>query len=227
MRLPSERSNGVRFTRSFRETCSSRGDPSPVTISFELLPTIVFAIVVLCWFVFAAAFIFRRKPARAAERKRDRASMIGVALQGLAYAIVWSVRRQPFTPIALMARPLEWVLALVTVALAAGSVWISLAAVKTLGQQWSLAARVIEGHHLVIDGPYRIVRHPIYSAMLGMLIATGLGYSHWLALIAAVPVYAIGTMIRVRIEEKLLREEFGERYDEYAQRVPAVIPFLA
>jgi protein-S-isoprenylcysteine O-methyltransferase Ste14 len=45
-------------------------------------------------------------------------------------------------------------------------------AVCALGKQWSIAARVVEGHELITDGPYRIVRHPIYAGMLGLLVAT-------------------------------------------------------
>jgi protein-S-isoprenylcysteine O-methyltransferase Ste14 len=60
--------------------------------------------------------------------------------------------------------------------------------------------------------------------MLGMLIATGLAMEHWIQLIAAVILFAVGMVIRVRTEEKLLRAEFGVEFDEYAKRVPAVVP---
>jgi protein-S-isoprenylcysteine O-methyltransferase Ste14 len=68
------------------------------------------------------------------------------------------------------------------------------------------------------------VRHPIYTGLLGMLIATGLAVSHWIALVAAIVIFAIGSLIRVRIEERLLRETFGARFEEYVRQVPAVIP---
>ena len=60
--------------------------------------------------------------------------------------------------------------------------------------------------------------------MLGMLVATGLVYSHWVAFVAAVALYGVGTAIRVRSEEKLLREQFGAAFDDYKRRVPAVVP---
>jgi protein-S-isoprenylcysteine O-methyltransferase Ste14 len=47
---------------------------------------------------------------------------------------------------------------------------------------------------------------------------------HWIQLIAAVILFAVGMVIRVRTEEKLLRAEFGVEFDEYAKRVPAVVP---
>jgi protein-S-isoprenylcysteine O-methyltransferase Ste14 len=73
-------------------------------------------------------------------------------------------------------------------------------------------------------GPYACVRNPIYTGMFGMLIATGLAMEHWLALAAAIVIFAVGLVIRVRTEEKLLRAAFGEEFEEYAKRVPAVLP---
>jgi protein-S-isoprenylcysteine O-methyltransferase Ste14 len=60
--------------------------------------------------------------------------------------------------------------------------------------------------------------------MLGMLIATGLAMEHWIATIVAVVVFMGGLVIRVRTEEKLLRSAFGAGFEEYAKRVPAVLP---
>jgi len=115
---------------------------------------------------------------------------------------------------------------LFTVGLAAASVWLSESAIRTLGKQWALPARLVEGHELITVGPYAYVRNPIYTAMLGMLIATGLAMEHWTATIVAVVVFSVGMAIRVRSEEKLLRAAFGEKFEEYARRVPAVIPWL-
>lgn len=195
-------------------------------ITLDPLPTIVFVVVILCWMTFAAVFIFRRKPPATStvERKRERASIIGILIQGLGYAIIWAVRRPYFSSIIRMSRWLEVALAIMTIVLAAVSVWMVVAAVRTLGKQWSLAARVVEGHRLVTEGPYRIVRNPIYTGMLGMLVATGLATSHWIGLLLGIVIFLIGTLIRVHSEEKLLREEFGQEFEAYAARVHAIIP---
>jgi protein-S-isoprenylcysteine O-methyltransferase Ste14 len=193
-------------------------------ITPEFLPTVVFVIVMLCWFVFAGVFIFRKKPPKAPDQKRDRGSIVGVALQGVSYAIVWSVRRHPFTAIVPGAEWLEVLAATIAIAAAMGSVLLIMAAVKTLGKEWSITARMVEDHKLAKEGPYARVRHPIYTGMLGMLIATGLALSYWIALLAAIVIFAIGTAIRIRIEERLLRETFGQGFEEYARQVPAVIP---
>ena len=197
-----------------------------MTLSPKFLPALVFAVVMLSWMTFAVVFLAHKKPPAGPEQKRERVSIIGIALQGVGYAIVWSVRRHFFTPIAAMSKPLEIALAVLTIVLAVGSVWFVSAAVRALGKQWSIAARVVEGHKLVTEGPYRIVRNPIYTGMLGMLLATSLAISHWIALPIAIVVFAIGTWIRVHSEEKLLREAFGAEFEEYARKVPAVVPYL-
>ena len=53
--------------------------------------------------------------------------------------------------------------------------------------------------------------------MFGMLIATGLAMEHFIALIAAVIIFGVGMVIRVRSEEKLLRDAFGQEFDDYAR----------
>lgn len=193
-------------------------------LNFDVLPTLVFVLVMCSWFAFAAVFFLRKKPESAPDRKKDRGSILGVALQGLSYAVVWSVHRPAFSLIFRMSESIQIVFAVVTVAIAFGSVGIVMAAVRALGKEWSVTARVVEGHQLATRGPYRFVRHPIYTGMLGMLLATGLAISHWLSVVLALVIFFIGTIIRVRSEERLLREEFGPEFEAYAQRVPAMLP---
>jgi protein-S-isoprenylcysteine O-methyltransferase Ste14 len=198
-------------------------------ITFAFLPTLVFVVVMLCWLVFAGVFLLRKKPPSPPDQKRDRGSIIGLALQCLSYGLVWGVHREPFTPIIAGSKTRDLVAmaasVLATVA-AIASVWLATTAVKTLGKEWSLTARLLEGHKLATTGPYAHVRHPIYAGMLGMLVSTGVAISHWMTLIVALLIYFIGTIIRVRSEEKLLRGAFGEQFDNYAQRVPAIVPGL-
>jgi len=197
-----------------------------MTLRFDFWPALAFAVVVLSWLVFAFTFLVYQKPPSPPDKKRDPFSIAGIALQGISYLIVWVIRRAWFTPMFGENRVLKVALALATICLAAISVWVCALSIRVLGEQWSLAARVVEGHKLVTNGPYSVVRNPIYTGMLGMLLATGLAVSHWVGLVIAIIVFAIGTMIRVRSEEKLLREMFGQHFEEYARRVPAVIPFL-
>jgi protein-S-isoprenylcysteine O-methyltransferase Ste14 len=194
-------------------------NPTPIAI-------VTLCAVVLCWMAFAAVFIFRKSPPKALEAKRDRLSLLGIVLQGVAYFLVWlQLPGKPFLPpVALLAGSAGIVFSVATVALAVGSVWLVASAVRTLGKQWAFAARLVEGHKLITAGPYRFVRNPIYTGMLGMLVATGLAMEHWKHLVVAIVLFAVGLAIRVRSEEKLLRAAFGKEFDDYAKRVPAVLP---
>jgi protein-S-isoprenylcysteine O-methyltransferase Ste14 len=180
-------------------------------------------LVALSWILFGLIFLLRRKPAQAKEAKRDSAARWGMVLQGCGFGLVWSMRRSYWWPISGWLAA-EIILAALAVVLAYASNWFCYWAVQTLGKQWTYAARVIEGHELITQGPYAVVRNPIYLGMFGLMVATGLVLDIWWALGLAVILFLIGNQIRVRAEEKLLREAFGPKFDEYAQRVPAFLP---
>ena len=190
------------------------------------LALFTFAGVSLCWIVFAAVFLLRKRPPKETEAKRDRWSLLGIFLQMCAYFLVWfQPPWKPFLPsVAVLSGSVGIAFSAFTLALAVGSVCLTAFAVRTLGRQWAVAARLIEGHKLVTAGPYRFVRNPIYTGMLGMLVATGLAMEHWTALLVALVLFAVGLVIRVRSEENLLRAAFGKEFEDYAKRVPAVLP---
>ena len=188
---------------------------------------VAFAVAILSWFAFFVPFFSRRRAKGSGKTTRAApVSIAGIAIHGLGYTAVWMLQRTRFTPIVPLPGPLAWLPPILSVALAVASLWLANAALRTLGKEWSLEARVVEGHRLVTAGPYRLARHPIYTAMLGMLIATGIVVSHWIGLVAGVVMLSIGTWIRVRSEERLLRSEFGGAYDDYARQVPAIVPRL-
>ena len=186
---------------------------------------IVFYGVMLCWLLFAAVFFFRSRPPKPTERQRDSNSIAGIVVAATGFALVWSVRRPWGSPFLNGQIVLEVVIGCLTLAIAALSVLLVHASVKRLGKQWSLTAKLVEEHEFVTDGPYAVVRHPIYTGMLGMMLATGVANSQWYVVAPAMFLGWVGTMIRVRSEEKLLREKFGDAFLRYAERVPALIPF--
>ena len=65
-------------------------------ITSESVSGAVFGIVMICWFVFAATFLLRKRPPSTQEKRRDNAARFGMALEGLAFACVWTFRR-PFS----------------------------------------------------------------------------------------------------------------------------------
>ena len=98
------------------------------------------------------------------------------------------------------------------------------AAARAMGANWSIVARMREGHELVTAGVFSYLRHPIYTAMGCFLIAMAIAFGHEYGLIPGLPLFALGTGIRIREEERLLRGEFGAAYDAYAGRVKRFVP---
>lgn len=190
------------------------------------LSAAVFTVVLVCWVVFASTFLVRKRRPVAADQKRDPSSIPGVILQALSYPIVWLAWRPLFTSFVSFSKPVSVILEVTAAVTAIASVVLVLAAVKTLGKEWSITARVVTGHKLATEGPYHLVRHPIYTGMLGMLLASGIAMSYWPALLIAVVVFFIGTLIRIRSEERLLSETFGAEFEVYKQRVAALLPGL-
>ncbi|HAK07267.1 MAG TPA: hypothetical protein DCO65_08410 [Spartobacteria bacterium] len=194
-----------------------------MTLNPSLLYLIQTYTVLAGWILFAVIFLFRRKQTPEKSKKSEPASIIGIILQGIALGLVW-LGRPPLTPILPLGVWFEIFAAVLAILLVIASLWLMSAAVCALGKQWSMQARVLEDHALIRHGPYRIVRHPIYTGMLGMLMAAGLTWTHWIGFVASVLFFSVGTIIRVRSEEKLLREQFGAAFDDYKRKVPAVIP---
>jgi protein-S-isoprenylcysteine O-methyltransferase Ste14 len=178
----------------------------------------------IAWFAFAAIFLRRRRPPPSPEKSRDPMGTVGLILQGAGFGIAWGVRRHLGTPLFDAALPVLVVVSILAVALAAGSVALTLWSVRTLGRQWALAARLVEGHELVTGGPYQYVRNPIYLGMLGMLLATGATVAQPLGLVLGALVFCAGSVVRIRAEERLLRTAFGDRWETWAGQTPALLP---
>jgi protein-S-isoprenylcysteine O-methyltransferase Ste14 len=94
-----------------------------------------------------------------------------------------------------------------------------------LGGNWSSDVTLKRDHELIVVGPYRWVRHPIYTGILLALIGTALAVGEWRAVLAVV-LAAAAFWRKLGIEEAVMRRQFGESYTRYGERVPALIPFV-
>lgn len=195
-------------------------------INLDPFHTDLFLFLFLCWVFFSGIFMLRKKLPKARESKRDRLSLLGIVLQGVSFAMIWG--STGFTITLGLFRPTsgQIALAILTVAILGVSIWLTFDSVRTLGKQWAYVARLVEGHKLITEGPYSLVRNPIYLGMFGMLVATGLALGRWWILPLACAIFLLGTAIRIRSEERLLSAAFGEEFEAYARRVPAFFPRL-
>jgi len=133
-----------------------------------------------------------------------------------------------FAPIpGLRARFLPLSLPIVAGGLALQAAFFRLAiwARRHLGRNWSGKVAIKVDHELVRSGPYRVLRHPIYTAMLGMFSGTALVSGEVHALVA-VALIGAAYWRKILLEERNLRAAFGAAYDEYRRRSWAIIPWL-
>ncbi len=117
--------------------------------------------------------------------------------------------------------PFETLALVLTVSGLAVAIWARF----YLGKNWSGAVTIKVGHELIRRGPYRWVRHPIYSGLLLALLGTALRRGRVVDLFA-VPLFALGFWIKIRQEERFMRKTFGEQYTEYGQSTGALVPRL-
>jgi protein-S-isoprenylcysteine O-methyltransferase Ste14 len=109
---------------------------------------------------------------------------------------------------------------------AAMGIYLAFGAVKHLGKQFRIHAGLYHDHELVRSGPYALVRHPIYAALLMMLLATIFILTPWKWALVSVGLFILGTEIRVRAEDRLLAARFGAEFREYERRVFAYLPLV-
>jgi protein-S-isoprenylcysteine O-methyltransferase Ste14 len=95
-----------------------------------------------------------------------------------------------------------------------------------LGRNWSGAVTVKQGHELIRSGPYRHVRHPIYTGILAAVLGTAI-CSGTVRAALGLTIIAIALTRKLRREEALLRELFPDQYPQYCAEVPALVPFTA
>jgi protein-S-isoprenylcysteine O-methyltransferase Ste14 len=94
-----------------------------------------------------------------------------------------------------------------------------------LGTNWSGRVTVKENHELIRTGPYALVRHPIYTGLLLAILGSALVVGEWRGLVATL-LMVISFWRKLRLEEALMRQTFGEQYQRYREHTAALIPFV-
>lgn len=95
----------------------------------------------------------------------------------------------------------------------------------TLGRNWNLYPSLKENHELIVRGPYKYVRHPMYTGFITMLLGAVIWYGTATGIVWFLACF-MGTWLKLRQEEKLLTVHFGENYMLYKMRVKAIVPFI-
>jgi len=111
------------------------------------------------------------------------------------------------------------------IAVQIASMLLARSARQHLGRNWSAEITKKADHQLVRSGPYAVVRHPIYTAILGMFVGMAVVSGDLHAFLGVVLI-AIAYYRKIRLEENNLREVFGATYDDYTRTTRALIPWI-
>jgi len=177
------------------------------------------------WSAWAALWVIAswwsaRGVRRAGGRQNVTYQLISVAGM-MALLIVTRPTGALSTPLWQLGSHVEWTLVGLTAAGFALACWARL----TLGKLWSAGVERKADHRLVDEGPYAIVRHPIYTGLIAAALALALVKATPLALIGLL-LTTIGFTIKAQLEERFLAAELGEAdYADYKRRVPMLVPF--
>ncbi len=188
-------------------------------------PALVSDIVRGCWIVFVATWLLAAVSTKRTAYRESRSQRLKYwLLLVAAYLLLIRGRRLPYPlnlQIVSSAAPIQWTAAILCI----GGLLLALWARFVLGRNWSSTVTLKEGHELVEQGPYRVVRHPIYTGMLAMFLATALVQGH-LAGFVGVLLALVSFWIKLAYEEKLMLQQFPERYAMYRRRTKRIIPFV-
>jgi len=112
------------------------------------------------------------------------------------------------------------------VACLAIGLWLFYRSHADLGTNWSITLEVREGHRLVTQGVYHRVRHPMYSALLLYSLGQALVIPNWVAGLSNLVAFVILLALRVGPEERMMAQQFGNEYAQYAARTSRLIPHV-
>jgi protein-S-isoprenylcysteine O-methyltransferase Ste14 len=186
--------------------------------------TIAFVSVVVLSRIPETILLARRSRSDPTARKADRGSLMvmsivtgGGVILALVLAAVWTGAATPWL------RPQVTIAGIVVFLLGAALRWWS---IITLGRYFTADVEVRSTQSVVQSGPYRLVRHPSYTAILIMLLGLGLALVNWASLVVLLAGGLIGLGYRVRVEERALVEALGQPYVDYMRHTQRFIPFL-
>ena len=99
---------------------------------------------------------------------------------------------------------------------------------RTLGENWSsiVEKKPSKPKNLVKTGPYRYVRHPLYTSTFMVIIGLGIIISNWILSLGILLTFTLIYLIKIPKEERFLIKTFGKRYKDYMQKTGKIFPKL-
>jgi protein-S-isoprenylcysteine O-methyltransferase Ste14 len=175
-------------------------------------------IVVLAWIILVAYWLTTatntKKTTEVARSGGDKYWIISVILIAIAFTIIGPYFAQNNTILAISG----------TVLVVLGLI-LAVVSRYTLATNWSKDAALAENQELIKNGPYKHIRHPIYTGFLMMFLGTCFFAARYFELVLLF-IFTVFLIVKLRDEEALLEKQFPREYREYKRGTKALIPFI-
>lgn len=159
---------------------------------------------------------------RAEATIQDRDSLLAVRLAGATGAILAALALN----VTAAAYAVDRAVFLITLVLIWTGIGLRWWCFKTLGRYFTFRVMTSARQPVITKGPYRVLRHPSYTAILLILVGIAISYGNWLSLAALVLIPLLGFLYRIRVEEGALSATLGDAYMSYARGRKRLIPFV-
>jgi protein-S-isoprenylcysteine O-methyltransferase Ste14 len=196
-----------------------------MSVSAALMGKILWVLGIVAWYIIRYPFERRAKRVRVVSDRRTPTDRIGLAAAVVGMAVVPAFYVATGIPQA-ADYPAGMGAVVVGAVLFAAGLWVFRRSHRELGRNWSITLEIRDQHKLIENGPYALVRHPMYTSFL--LIALGQAFllANWVAGLAGLVGFAVLFFLRVDKEERMMLEIFGPQYQAYMERTKRIIPYL-
>jgi protein-S-isoprenylcysteine O-methyltransferase Ste14 len=182
------------------------------------------SVIKACWLIFFGYWVIQAAFVKMTVQRQSPGRILSYRLPTIVGLILFVVRPLPW-PLNILLLDGSRATAFAAEILCVLGVALAIWARRTLARNWSAGVTVKQDHELVMSGPYRLVRHPIYTAIDMLFIGTAV-FDGRLACFLGVALVTLGHWLKLRQEEKLMTRTFPEQYPAYKKRVKALIPFV-
>jgi protein-S-isoprenylcysteine O-methyltransferase Ste14 len=179
-----------------------------------------------CWGIFGLYWVISAARQKAAKRKEPWWERLGHILPLVLVAAFFNWQAARYGLLGLGLVPFSPAVGVAGLAMTAAGVALAIWARRHIGQNWSAVVSIRANHELIDTGPYRKIRHPIYTGILLALAGTGLLIGEARVVIGFVIAYVV-FYLKARKEEKWLTREFGERFMVHAKKTGMFLPKLS
>jgi protein-S-isoprenylcysteine O-methyltransferase Ste14 len=188
------------------------------------METISSSIIIGCWVIFLAYWIISAQRVKATEQRQSWPAAFAHRIPVIVSYILLANPGLP-PPLNLRLTPhADWARVVGAVVCGFG-LFVTIWARRTLAGNWSNDVTFKQGHELIQAGPYRFMRHPIYTGILLMYLGSAIDIGRlrgWLGL----AIMFIAFWIKLKQEEALMLRHFPNEYPAYRKQVKALIPFV-